>query len=291
MTVTDCHATREYRVFPITSTADWTTFVQMVEDAKNEYWVDAILMNDITVTSYAGGGNAACYRGTFDGNGHTLNVNIDRTGADNGAAAPFAYVGDATIKNLHVTGTVKGGIHSAGLIGCRVGTPTITIDRVWVSTEVTASTSTHAAGVLGHAGAADVYMTDVRFDGKVTTNGPTNTSYAGSFIGWGGEGGWTFHRVYNASANGDFTAWRIWFCVDSSSGSAEAWGSNSTSSNTITKTTWGDWGTTYFNKSDGTDVVNLMNGEKADSWTLDGGKAVPVLTTAGEMSILLKLKS
>ena len=121
VTVTDCHATREYRVFPITSTADWTTFVQMVEDAKNEYWVDAILMNDITVTSYAGGGNAACYRGTFDGNGHTLNVNIDRTGADNGAAAPFAYVGDATIKNLHVTGTVKGGIHSAGLIGCRVG--------------------------------------------------------------------------------------------------------------------------------------------------------------------------
>ena len=284
VTVTDCHATREYRVFPITSTADWTTFVQMVEDAKNEYWVDAILMNDITVTSYAGGGNAACYRGTFDGNGHTLNVNIDRTGADNGAAAPFAYVGDATIKNLHVTGTVKGGIHSAGLIGCRVGTPTITIDRVWVSTEVTASTSTHAAGVLGHAGAADVYMTDVRFDGKVTTNGPTNTSYAGSFIGWGGEGGWTFHRVYNASANGDFTAWRIWFCVDSSSGSAEAWGSNSNSSLTITATTWGDWGTTYFNKSDGTDVVNLMNGEKADSWTLDGGKAVPVLTTAGEIT-------
>jgi hypothetical protein len=280
VTVTDCHATREYRVFPITSTADWTTFVQMVEDAKNEYWVDARLMNDITVTSYAGGSQAACYRGTFDGNGHTLNVNINRNGADNGAAAPFVYVGDATIKNLHVTGTAKGGIHSAGLIGCRVGSPTITIDRVWVSTDVTSS-STHAAGVLGHAGAANVYMTDVRFDGKVVTNNTVGNSFAGSFIGWGGEGGWTFNRVYNASANGDFTAWRIWFCVDSSSGSAEAWGSNSTSSNTITKTTWGDWGVTAYNKSDETDVMNLMNGEKADSWTLDDNKAVPVLTEAG----------
>ena len=279
VTVTNSHATRNYGVFPITSAADWDTFVTMVETAKNQYGVDAILMNDITVTSYAGRGDAACYRGTFDGNGHTLNVNIDRAG--DGAAAPFAYVGDATIKNLHVTGTVKGGRHSAGLIGHWVGTPTITIDRVWVSTNVTTSFN-YAGGVLGHAGEANVNVTDVRFDGKVATDKDGN-SYAGSIIGWAHEGSWTFHRVYNASEDTDFSAWRIWFCVYYS-GEARAWGSNSSSSNTITRTTWGDWGTTYFNQSDGADVVNLMNGEKADSWTLDGGKAVPVLTTAGEIT-------
>ena len=278
VTVTNCHSTLDYGVFPIKNATDWNTFVKIVEDAKNEYWVDARLMNDITVTSYAGGSQAACYRGTFDGNGHTLNVNITRT--DNGAAAPFVYVGDATIKNLHVTGTAKGGIHSAGLIGCRVGSPTITINRVWVSVNVDASSSTHAAGVIGHAGAANVNMTDVRFDGKVVTIGGDG-SYAGSIIGWGGEGSWTFHRVYNASENGNFTAGRIFFCVNTSSGSAEHWGSNSNSSLTITATTWGDWGTTYFNRSDGTDVVNLMNGEQDGSWQLDGNKAVPVLTTAG----------
>ena len=277
VTVTNCHSTLDYGVFPIKNATDWNTFVKIVEDAKNEYWVDARLMNDITVTSYAGGSQAACYRGTFDGNGHTLNVDITRT--DNGAAAPFVYVGDATIKNLHVTGTAKGGIHSAGLIGCRVGSPTITLDRVWVSTNVTTS-STHAAGVIGHAGAANVNMADVCFDGTVVTKGGDG-SYAGSIIGWGGEGSWTFHRVYNASGNGNFTAGRIFFCVNTSSGSAEHWGSNSNSSLTITATTWGDWGTTYFNKSDGTDVVNLMNGEQDGSWQLDGNKAVPVLATAG----------
>ena len=285
VTVTNSHATREYRVFPITSTADWDTFVQMVEEAKNAYLVDAILMNDITVTSYAGRGDAAYYRGTFDGNGHTLNVNIDRTGADNGPAAPFAYFGDATIKNLHVTGTVKGGTHSAGLMGHWVGTPTITIDRVWVSTNVTTS-SRYAGGVLGHAGEANVNMTDVRFDGKVVTNNQEDNSYAGSIIGWAHEGSWTFHRVYNASEDTDFSAYWIRFCVYYSSGDeyGRAWGSNSSSSNTITRTTWSDWGTTYYNKSDQTEVMNLMNGEKADSWTLDGGKAVPVLTTAGEIT-------
>ena len=278
VTVTNCHSTLDYGVFPIKNATDWNTFVKIVEDAKNEYWVDARLMNDITVTSYAGGSQAACYRGTFDGNGHTLNVNITRT--DNGAAAPFAYVGDATIKNLRVAGNVNSnGNHAAGLIGGRVGSPTITLDRVWVSTNVTTS-STHAAGVIGHAGAANVNMTDVRFDGKVVTIGGDG-SYAGSIIGWGGEGSWTFHRVYNASENGNFTAGRIFFCVNTSSGSAEHWGSNSNSSLTITATTWGDWGTTYFNKSDGTDVVNLMNGEQDGSWQLDGNKAVPVLTTAG----------
>ena len=278
VTVTNCHATLDYGVFPIKDATDWNTFVKMVEDAKNEYWVDARLESSFSVSSYAGGGNAACYRGTFDGNGHTLTFTINRN--DGGAAAPFAYVGDATIKNLRVAGTVNSnGNHAAGLIGCRVGSPTITLDRVWVSTNVTTS-STHAAGVIGHAGAANVNMTDVRFDGTVVTKGGDG-SYAGSIIGWGGEGSWTFHRVYNASENGNFTAGRIFFCVNTSSGSAEHWGSNSNSSLTITATTWGDWGTTYFNKSDGTDVVNLMNGEQDVSWQLDVNKAVPVLTNAG----------
>ena len=281
VTVTNSHATRNYGVFPITSTDDWYKLVKMVADAKNEYWVDAILMNDITVDYWVGDSYSARYRGTFDGNGHTLNVNIDRV--YNGPMAPFHYVGDATIKNLHVTGTVKGDENSAGLIARVYSGTTITLDRVWVSTNVTARNE-NAAGVLGDAGSANVNMTDVRFDGKVVTDNRENNSYAGSIIGWGGGGSWEFHRVYNASEDTDFSAWRIWFCVNTSSGSPEAWGSNSSSSNTITRTPWSDWGTTYYNQSDGADVVNLMNGEKADSWTLDGGKAVPVLTTAGEIT-------
>ena len=263
--------------FTIRNENDWKKFRDEVQNSKGKYWVDARLEADITTGLGIGITADTPYRGTFDGNGHTMTVDINR--GDGKPCALFCYVGDVTIRNLHVKGKINGGIHSAGLIGCRVGSPTITLDRVWVSTEVTAS-STHAAGVLGHAGAADVYMTDVRFDGKVVTNNQDNNSYAGCFIGWGGEGSWTFHRVYNASENSKFTAWRIWFCVDSSSGSGKAWGSNSKSSNTITSTTWGDWGVTYYNMNDQNEVVELMTGEQPGSWGFVEGKAVPMMGEA-----------
>ena len=281
LSVINSHATREYSAFiAIRNVNDWNTFRDMVEAAKGNYWVDARLETDITVNNYVGGGNAAPYRGTFDGNGHTLNVNINNNVS---CRAPFSYVGDVTIKNLHVTGTVRGALHAAGLIGgVWPRTSSVTVDRVWVSTGVTSS-STHAAGVFGHCAAANVYMNDVRFDGKVVTHNQDG-NYAGCIIGWGGEGSWTFHRVYNASKNADFTAWRIWFCVDSGSGTAEAWGSNSRSSNTITSTTWDDWGVTAYNKTDQTEVMNLMNGESPDSWQLVNGQAVPVLTTTDATS-------
>ena len=262
-----------YNPYLIYSAADWNTFRDAVETAKNSKEINAILMEDITVNSYVGGGQAAPYRGTFDGNGHTLNVNLYRN--DGVAAAPFNFVGDVTIKNLHVTGTVNGGIHSAGLIAERVGSPTITLDRVWVSTEVTTS-STHVAGFLGHAGAANVNMTDVRFDGHLTTN-MADWSFAGSFIGWGGEGSWVFHRAYNYEATGQ-NANKVCFCI-SSTGGGQHWGSNSYSSLTITSTSWSDWGTTYYNKKDQNEVMNLMNEEQPGSWHLVDGMAVPVLTS------------
>ena len=279
LTLINSYAVTEYGpLITIRNADDWHKFAVMINDAENQYDVNAVLGADIEVSESVGTLSAP-FRGTFDGNGHTLNVNIDRTGVLGYPAAPFAYVGDATIKNLHVTGTVKGAYYSAGLIGtCRAGKGhTITLDRVWVSTIVTVPSFSRAAGVLGDAGFANVNMTDVRFDGKVLTDNQEDKSYAGSIIGsgHGSEDRWTFHRVYNASEDTDFSAWRIWFCVNTSSGSPEAWGSNSLSSNTITRTTWDNWGTTYYNMSDQTEVMNLMNGEKADSWTLDGGKAVP----------------
>ena len=128
LSVINSYATREYSAFIVIRNAnDWNTFRNMVEVSKNGYWVDASLDADITVSNYVGGGDAAVFRGTFDGNGHTLNVNISRS--DGAAAAPFAYVGDATIKNLHVTGKVSSnGNHAAGLIGCcQNGTPCVGI--------------------------------------------------------------------------------------------------------------------------------------------------------------------
>ena len=88
-------------LFTIRTADDWNKFRTAVENAKGKYDVDAILDADITVNTYVGGGTAAPYRGTFNGNCHTLNVNISRS--DGASCAPFSYVGDVTIKDLHVT--------------------------------------------------------------------------------------------------------------------------------------------------------------------------------------------
>ena len=262
--------------FTIRNTNDWNKFCDEVGKAKGQYWVDASLEADINVDRTAGWTEEAHYRGTFNGNGHTLNVNITGAGHNVSCIAPFRYVGDVTFRDLHVKGKVEGGNHAAGLIGYAIsGTPTLTIDRVWVSTEVT-SNDTHAGGIIGHSNKANVYMNDCRFDGSITTNNSDNNSYAGCIIGWCNGGGWTFHRVYNCCTS--VKAWRIWFCVDHNDLEwAKAWGSNSKSSLTITNTVWGDWGTTYYNKKDQYEVVNLMNEEQPGSWGVVDGKAVPMM--------------
>ncbi|MBR7018985.1 MAG: hypothetical protein IKH99_09130, partial [Prevotella sp.] len=63
------------------------------------------------------------FAGIYDGDGHYLDVRITSDGA---YTAPFHYVGGATIRHLHIKGSVSGKLHTAGLIGaCQGGTNTI----------------------------------------------------------------------------------------------------------------------------------------------------------------------
>lgn len=250
---------------------DWNRFRDEVEKAKGDYWVDATLEADLTVDNYVGGGTAAPYRGTFRGNGHTLNVNLSRS--DDAACALFSYVGSVTIFDLHVTGKVNGGNHSGGLIGCVTGSNTITLHRVWVSAETT-TTSTHAGGIIGHSKTANVYMYDCLFDGKVTAN--SSGSVVGKIIGWCEGGGWTLDRVYD---NGYGKADWVRFCIDWAPGRDwYGWGSNG-SSFTVTRDNWQKMD--HNDKTDQSEVVNLMNGREPGTWHLVNGKAVPVLDNDG----------
>ena len=254
--------------FTIRNTDDWAKFRTEVDNAKGKYDVDAILDADITVNTYVGGGTAAPYRGTFNGNCHTLNVNISRS--DGASCAPFSYVGDVTIKDLHVTGKSSGGMHSAGLIGICNGSPTVTISRVWVSTEVTIG-YTHAGGVIGHSDKATVKMNDCRFDGKVTTNSRKGT-YAGDIIGWSNDDGsnWFLKRVYDQG--GPYGEW-MFYCICQHNG-WQSWGTNG-GSFTVTQHGWTN--VDYYNKTNQQEVVNIMNGRLPGSWHVVDGKAVPVM--------------
>ena len=261
----------------IRSANDWEKFRNEVSNSRGQYDVDASLEVDITTVYGIGVWENTPYRGTFAGNGHTLNVDIRR--GDNKSCALFCYVKDATIQDLHVTGTISGGMHSAGLIGSAVsGSSNITVDRVWVSTEVT-TTYTHAGGIIGHSNYADVYMNDCRFDGRVNTNRASN-SFAGEIIGWCNGGSWTMHRVYD---QGWPNAYWMFFCIDwnAESGSWSPWGDNGKSSLTVTHHGWTN--VPYYNKSNQDEVVNLMNAEQADSWMIADGKAVPVMR--GEQAV------
>ena len=101
--------------FPIRTAADWTEFRDKVEAAKGQYDVNARLYVDIPETNvFIGWSTNFAYRGVFDGNGHTLTVKVP---FDEEIMAPFRYVSNATIKNLHVAGTIiSSQKHAAGLI-------------------------------------------------------------------------------------------------------------------------------------------------------------------------------
>ena len=275
VTVTNSEAITHYSPSKIIirSADDWDKFGQLVKDAKNSYWVDAILQADISVKKSVGF-NDAPWRGTLHGNGHTININIES--GNNSYAALFPQVYSVTITDLHVKGKVNGGMHSAGLIGGAIsGDPTITLNHVWVSVEVN-STDRHAGGIIGHSNNANVNMTDCLFDGKINTNNAGN-SYIGCIIGWSNSGGrWNINRVYSyPSARPQANI--IWFCVYYN-GNTLPWGTNDRSF-TITSTEWGDWGVNHYNKTNQSEVVNLMNGKQAGTWQLVNGNAVPVMQT------------
>jgi hypothetical protein len=90
--------------FPIRNANDWQTFRDKVSSAKGQYDVNARLYADISTDLSIGSGTDIAYRGIFDGNGHTINFDVNQT---EGSAALFRYVApNATFRNLHIAGSV-----------------------------------------------------------------------------------------------------------------------------------------------------------------------------------------
>lgn len=75
---------------------DWARFGELIADARGETEVNAIMDADFTVTTMVGLTEKEPFRGIFDGNGHTLDVNIYDVKDGNYFAAPFHYVNEAT---------------------------------------------------------------------------------------------------------------------------------------------------------------------------------------------------
>lgn len=160
--------------FMIQSATDWNTFASQVASGNDYQGKYLKLTADISVTTTVGS-ESNPFKGIFDGDGHKLTVTI------NSGSAPFSDIAGATIRNLAVTGTVKGGMHVGGLVGITRGSSN-TIENCHISTAVT-TTEGYAGGIIGHGRSDRSTLTGCLFDGSLTTT-KASDSYAGSFVGW-----------------------------------------------------------------------------------------------------------
>lgn len=181
--------------FIIRNADDWKALGQKTN-------TNAILNSDITITESIGTA-AKPFSGTFNGNGHTINCNIDAF--EKGVAAPFAYAGSATIHDLHITGTIRGD-DPAGLVKY-VSAPlgaNFNVIHVRVSADLTdTSQECRASGFVQNAGRSNAWLSHCLFDGIITSSNWDN-SYAAPFISYSDDapGTWTIYSCYE---NGTYT--------------------------------------------------------------------------------------
>ena len=264
------------------STEDWERFRQLVVDANGNSEVNAIMDADFTVTDWVGLNEDAPFQGTFNGNGHTLNVNIDNPNNDF-YMAPFVWATNATIRNLHVTGSVSGGKHSAGLVGT-VGDAEsdrhLTVERVWVSVTVTSrdnpdNTGEFVGGFVGHARKNTVKLTDCLFDGKLLTeNSSKDDRYGGAFIGWGEDGAkYDLCRLYDNGSwkNKNITDYNICYCqFDPWTGKDQPC--------IYSAHDWKDVPDERSNITDQYTLANYMNSNEPNTWHVVDGVAAPIIS-------------
>lgn len=164
----------------ITSAEDWDRLSMIIAAGGLGYDHNSFrLTADISVTTMLGTDEYP-FRGVFDGQGHRLNVNFNEPALSK--CAPFRRFAGGTIKNLIVTGTIVGGTHSAGLVGC-TESGWNQIRNCIVATNITVSGSNgyrHMGGIVGHGASATLTMEGCVFSGSMSTT----KDYAGGLLGW-----------------------------------------------------------------------------------------------------------
>ena len=187
--------------YTIKNADGWDYFCQRIQyDANIDGFSGKTIelaADNITVTTMAGMMHP--FKGTFDGKDKTLTFN--RT-ADAMYTAPFQNTNGATIKNLHVAGTITGGTNSyiSGLVGSANGNLTIRDCHVsaQISTTYDSNTLSSNVGIGGIVG----YIHYTTYDQKCQITGCVydgliyNPNYSGTTYGCGGFVGCLSDDVY-----------------------------------------------------------------------------------------------
>ena len=135
------------------------------------------------------------FDGVFDGNGHTITVNLDDNNKD--TKALFGYVGGGVIKNLKVTGNINVySLFGAGFVKRMYGG---TIENCL--SDVTLTSCFDGDGTMaGFCSTTEPASTpnlikNCVFTGRIQAASGKNTNKCGGFIGWSRKGTSTAHLV------------------------------------------------------------------------------------------------
>ena len=254
--------------------ADWLRFCNRVKDAKVNYDVNAIMAADITTTTYCGN-EGYSFRGTFDGNGHTLTYNNSSSWSESDAA-PFRRVGNATFRNLRTDGTIYSSAKNlSGLVGTVEDGKNVIVENCRSSATLSSSVNGDATSG-GFAGYIDynatITFSNCLFDGKLLG---TNANSGGGFVGWSRER----VNISNSLFNPTTVEWK----KDGSSTWARMLDDGKLSV-TNSQYTY-DLGAGTTNNINHSSAVSSFNSYQANSWQLVDGKACPVMNVVELPSI------
>ena len=253
--------------FMIGSASDWKHFADLVNGGRNN--LNAVMTADVNLSEALTmvGTSSHPYSGTFDGNGHTLTFNP--VAYSQQYVAPFHCVGNATIRNLHVAGSISSSQKfAAGLIASLTENATTVIENCRSSVNVGSTVSGDATngGFVANAGyCKQLTLRNCLFDGSLTGE---NSHSFGGFVGWSEEKVTVENSVFAPSS----------VTVKSDACCTFARMRNA-SKLTLTKA--------YYTQSIGTEQGTSMSGHDLQtlastlgaSWSVLSDKLMPVLTT------------
>ncbi len=173
--------------YKIATADDLLEFAKLVND-DGETTANAILTADIDLSdkSWIPIGSINQYRGTFDGDGHTISgLYIDSNDYYQGLFGYLSTDGDntGTVQNLTVSGSVSGGMYVGGIAGNNRGSVT------GCAFSGSVSGNSYVGGVVGENSGS---VTNCAFSGSVTSS----SSYVGGVVGENSDGS-TVENCYN----------------------------------------------------------------------------------------------
>ncbi|MCR4921936.1 MAG: right-handed parallel beta-helix repeat-containing protein [Bacteroidaceae bacterium] len=167
-------------VAQIATAADLENFAQAVKAGNLD--LNAVLTADIaeyTGPALTADGSANAYKGTFDGQYHTINIDMTSTGQNDGLFRALS----GTVKNLHVSGHYTASYNRVGVICGEIFGGTI--EYCWVSADIAATFGGDGAisGICGRASASGSMIRNCVFTGNVDS-GDTGTYNCAGIVGW-----------------------------------------------------------------------------------------------------------